>query len=486
MVTASTNLGANASKRYLEYNTNKAIRATESLASGSRASNPSYDPSASAVGYRLSAILQAYGQSARNVSQASAMIQMATGSLGATQDVLTRMKALTVAANSDTIGTQDRAMFDQEFQQLLAQVDVNASSARWGGIALFTGGGGTATAAATVASAGVTGVTADADGFTAAIVGQGMITGVATDATVVQNGSLFDVSVTIGSQTFKATVPAPTNSGTLTLVSTTDSGNAVTFNYGATAGTNTTTGTLLETELRAFLGVDTATKGVFTSAGTALSNLTMTAGSGTAAGSWALSYTVAGNDGVFKLTRGDQSYTATETAAASMTGTVSFDNGVVLALNSFVGNASVAQGIYNVTAGTSITQSFQYGDKSSDMLSVTFSGATTSALGLSGLNVITAGNASAANTQIDLAMQTIGSFIGQLGGKASQLGFIGDTLKISTQNQSAARSTFIDADIAEAMSESQKFRGLAQVAGSVFTQSLSDASNLAQMVGNVR
>ena len=492
MVTAATNLGANAAKRYLEINTSKAIRATEELASGSRASNPSYDPSASAVSYRLTAVLQAYGQSSRNVSQATAMIQMATGALGATQDVLTRMKALTVAANSDTIGAQDRAMFNEEFQQLLNQVDLNAQNARWGGISLFTGGGGTVSDVGITAE-GATGLTtvanAFANTFTAANY-QGLFSGIATDAQVRQNGSNYDVSVTVGTQTFKATVLAPVGGGNLTLVSTTDPANAISFVYDA-AVTAIVDAASFQTSLRGLLGVDTATKAAFSSLGTSatgMPNVTLSSGSGTAAGTWALTYqgSAAGGTGTFKISRGDQYYTATVTTTAAMTQTVSFDNGITLSLAAFDGTANAAQELYNISAGTAITQQFQYGEKSSDVLSITFSGATASVLGLSGLNVLTADNASTAADRIDLAMQQIGGFIGQLGGKASQLSFVNDTLQISTQNQAAARSTFIDANIAQAMQESQKFRGLADVAGTVFTQSLNDANKLAQLVGNVR
>ena len=57
MVYSVTNLGANASRRYIEINSGKEGNATEELAAGLGASNPSYDPSSSAVGYRLTCLL---------------------------------------------------------------------------------------------------------------------------------------------------------------------------------------------------------------------------------------------------------------------------------------------------------------------------------------------------------------------------------------------------------------------------------------------
>lgn len=491
MVTAATNLGANAAKRYLEINSSKATRATEELASGSRAANPSYDPSSSAVGFRLTSNLVSLGQSSRNVTQAISLIQMATGALGATQDVLTRLKEITVAANTDTVGANERAMMNQEFQRLINQVDLNATNARWGGVALFTGGGGTATASGVVAE-GATGLTAVANGFanTLNATSQGLITGVATDATVVQNGGLFDVTVVVGTQTFKATASA-TAGGTLSLQSTTDTANVIVFDYDAGAVTALATASGFQTSLRTLLGVDTATKATFSSLSTTangMPNVTLTAGSGTNPGTWALTYTgaTAGGTGVFKISRGDESYTAAVTTAAAMTQTVSFGNGVSLALAAFNGTANAAQETYNIVQGTSINMQFQYAEKASDILSITFNGANVSALGLSGIAVDTTGNAQTASYLIDSAIQTVGQFIANLGGKASQLNYMSDTLKISIQNQEAARSTFIDADIAQSMLTLQRFKGLGNIASTVFTQSLNMQADLAQMVGNVR
>jgi flagellin len=169
-----------------------------------------------------------------------------------------------------------------------------------------------------------------------------------------------------------------------------------------------------------------------------------------------------------------------------MTTTVSFSNGINLALTAFDGTANLAQETWAVAAGTSISQSFQYGEKASDMLNVVFKGANVSALGLSGVNILTMGNAQASSLVIDGAQDQVGSMIAELGGKAAQLSFMADTLKISIQNQTAARSTFIDANIAESMLTLQKFKGLAGVASSVFTQALNEQANLTSMVQQMR
>lgn len=496
MVSAATNLGANAAKRYLEVNTQKATRATEELASGSRASNPSYDPASSAVGYRLTANVQSLGQASNNVAQATAMIQMATGALGATQDVLTRLKELTVKANTNTVGDSERKMMNEEFQQLLNQVDVNAVNARWGGVSLFTGGAGAATHSGAVAEA-ATGLVAVANAFTNAMNAtnsQGNIDGFANDATVVANGALYDVSVDLGDgKIFKGTVAAPVAGALLTLTSVGDPSTSISFTYDAavTAITNAAT---FQTSLRALLGIGVgATRASFVSLSTNAAavtggSLTFNAGSGTDAGKWALtsSYNATAGEVTFRVSNGTEYYTSTVNASNNMTTTVSFTNGINLALNAFDGTANLAQETFTVAEGTAISQAFQYGEKATDMLDVTFKGATTSALAISGLNILTMGNAQAASLLIDGAQDQVGAMIAELGGKAAQLGFMADTLKISIQNQSAARSTFIDANIAESMLTLQRFKGLASVASSVFTQALNEQSNLTSMVQQLR
>lgn len=95
------------------------------------------------------------------------------------------MKVLTAQANSATIGDSERNMVQKEFSLLLQQVDLNAQNARWGDTSLFSGGAGAATALGVVAE-GQTGLTAVANGFAATLnaASQGMISGIATSATV--------------------------------------------------------------------------------------------------------------------------------------------------------------------------------------------------------------------------------------------------------------------------------------------------------------
>lgn len=491
MVSSVTNLGANAAKRYIEINAQGAQKATEELASGSIVSNPSYNPSASSVGYSLSATVVSLQQASRNVSQATSLLQMASGVMGATADVLTRMKELTVSSNSDTVGPAQRQQMNVEFQNLLNQINLNASGARWGGASLFTGGAGAATANGAVTQA-ANGLNAVANAFAGTLnaSSQGMITGVASAATVTANGALYKVNVTVGNQTFSANVIPPAAAGILTLVSTSNPANVIALDYDGTAVTAITNAATFQTSLHSLLGIDSAaaTTANFASGSATAAGVTFSAGAATDSGKWALTYTgaAAGGTGTFTVTNGANTYTATATTAASMTQTVTFGNGISLALSAFNGTSNLAQATYDVAAGTGVNLSFQYGEKSTDVLSVSFGGANVSALGLTGTTILTRTDATNASALIDSAQQLIGTQIANLGGNRSQLNFMASTLGISIQNQQAARSSFIDANIADSMSSLQQFRGLGQVSGTVFTQALNDASNLTNMVQSLR
>jgi flagellin len=492
MVSSVTNLGANAAKRYIEINSQGAQKATEELASGSIVSNPSYNPSASSVGYSLSATVVSLQQASRNVSQATSLLQMASGVMGATADVLTRMKELTVSANSDTVGSAQRQQMNVEFQNLLNQINLNASGARWGGASLFTGGAGAATAngAVTQAANGLNAVANAFAGTLNATDSQGMITGVASAATVTANGNLYKVNITVGNQTFSGNVVAPAAAGVLTLVSTSNPANVIALDYDASAVTAITNAATFQTSLQSLLGIGSAaaTTANFASVSATAAGVTFSAGAATDSGKWALTYTgaAAGGTGTFTITNGASTYTATATTAASMTQTVTFGNGVSLALSAFNGTSNLAQATYDVAAGTGVSLSFQYGEKSTDVLAVSFGGANASALGLTNTNILTRTDATNASALIDTAQQLIGTQIANLGGNRSQLNFMANTLGISIQNQQAARSSFIDANIADSMSNLQQFRGLGQVSGTVFTQALNDAANLTSMVQSLR
>ena len=491
-ISAATNMGAMSAKRFLESNSSSATRAVEELASGSRVSNPAYAPAEAAIGDILSAKLRSLGQASKTVSQANAIIQMATGTLGSSNKILERMKELASQANSDGVDDSQRKMLNLEYQELTKQIDTNSSTARLGKTALFTGGAGTVSQATAVVATEtmVTGASIPANTFAGFNAGssQGHITGNAQDFTVTQQGSSLNYSLKVGDQTFTGvTGTTISTSQVIQLRSTTDSNNIIAFAADGSDVSGLTTADAIQTAGRTMLGLSSGQAAVFTSttvANTTYANATISAGSSVTPGSYSLEYTKVGTVGSFTLSNGIERYTATASSAASasMTEAVTFDNGMSISLAAFDGSASLGQHTVNVAQGSQISLSFQIGDQNTDTMTMVFKGATSSALGIAGTGVGTQANASLADTKITLAQSSISSQIAELGGKKSQLDFQADNLKVAIQNNSAIKSTFVDADMTESLMNSTKFNALKDMSAAVFQQSLGEPAKIARLV----
>lgn len=488
-ISANTNISAMASRRYMERNSRLQGLATQELASGSVTFDPSRKPSEFAVGSRLEAKISNLAQATKNANQLVALIQMGTGTLETTGNVITRMQSLTAQANNDALDDSMRAMLDQEYQQLLTQITNLAQYTRWGNTQLFNG------SAASVANSGAVTQAFSVNAVTNAFTGtfntantQGAIDGIISSATVVANGALFDVSVTYeDGKVFSATVAAPTAGGVLILRNAKDPSSTLAFNYHATdvSGFDGTAATF-QTNVRGQLGIGSGARSVGTASSIAMyTGVTVAAGSSARAGTYAMTYTVANGIGTFKISDGQKVQTATVTAGASISQSVNVGD-YTLALSSFNGSATLAQSKFVVTGATTLSMGGQIEETASDTLSITFRAATAAALGLSGTNVLTKSAAGTADGLLKSAAGSVQNMIAELGGKRSQLDFQIENLKISQQNQAAAKSTYTDANIAEATDRLAKFKALNGMASSVFAQAIQEASKLEELVKHIR
>lgn len=137
--TITTNLAANTALRYLSVNSTSASSSLAKLSSGSRIVKASDDAASLAVGTKLKADVTALRQAAVNASHATSVLQVADGGMARIADILQRMKALAVQASSGSLSDSERAFLDQEYQQLLTQIDDIATQTRFNGQALLNG-----------------------------------------------------------------------------------------------------------------------------------------------------------------------------------------------------------------------------------------------------------------------------------------------------------------------------------------------------------
>lgn len=116
---------------------NKSI---QKIATGLRIPNAAADPAGLAVSKMLEAEDVSFQQALRNTNDGVSMVQTAEGTLDQGGQLLTRMKELSVQASNGTYSNEDRAIMDQEFQQLSQEFDRISGNANFNGVDLLNGG----------------------------------------------------------------------------------------------------------------------------------------------------------------------------------------------------------------------------------------------------------------------------------------------------------------------------------------------------------
>jgi len=196
-LTGTTNTSANTALRYLSQNNAAASSSLAKLSSGSRIVKASDDAASLAVGTKIKADVTALKQAQVNAGQASSVLQVADGALSQTSDILMRLKALSVQAQSGSVSDNERNFLDKEFSALVDQIDDIANQTKFNGQTLLNGDKGvTITADADIAGMHISG-TADT------------VTG-AGQAGIVYDGTDTFTYTDEAGDTFTATLAAPT------------------------------------------------------------------------------------------------------------------------------------------------------------------------------------------------------------------------------------------------------------------------------------
>ncbi len=112
----------------------------ERLSSGLRINHASDDPSGLAIAKGMEAQIGGIRTAVQNAEDGINLIRTADGSLSETQDILLRMRDLSVrAANEATLTSADLTRLDNEFQSLVAELDRKAEAVTFNTKNLFNG-----------------------------------------------------------------------------------------------------------------------------------------------------------------------------------------------------------------------------------------------------------------------------------------------------------------------------------------------------------
>lgn len=362
----------------------------------------------------------------------------------------------------------------------------------------------------------------DATSVTAAV-NTGFVHGQVSEISVTRSGSALQVSMRVGNQVFLGRIDTAnaTAGSTLTLVSTSNPANSVEFTVANPMTNLTTENTrrLVEENFRTLLSgasytttnpdgttVDNGFTGIGSAVGPTINGVQVpiTAGSGTKPGTYSFEFVSTGDEsvsdavgfvngaddrrgtGFFRLTNGaeewtvdvnDLQITGTEGSAGAY-GVVTFGNGLQVYVNmddttanAFDrGTSSAAPYRFDIGEGGGVNLNFQIAEQSTDQVTIGFTAATATALGLDGLSISDEDTATVTSTRLDSAINTVNTAIASIGAIMSRFEFIQSTISTTVENVSAARGTFKDVDMAAEMTEFTKSQTLMQASVAMLSQ----------------
>jgi flagellin len=133
------NLSAMFAQRQLKVNALHVTKNMEKLASGYRITRAGDDASGLAVSEKLRSQIRGLNQASKNAETGISFIQVTEGYLQETQDIIQRIRELSIQAANGIYSNEDRMMIQVEVSQLIDEVDRVASHAQFNTMNLLTG-----------------------------------------------------------------------------------------------------------------------------------------------------------------------------------------------------------------------------------------------------------------------------------------------------------------------------------------------------------
>ena len=133
------NQSAAFANRIANINNINAQNSMNALSSGKRINAAKDDASGLAVSTKMKSMIRGLNQASRNIADGSSMLNVASGYLQETTDILQRIRELAVQSSNGIYSDEQRSMVQIEVSQLVSEIDRIASSATFNGLQLFTG-----------------------------------------------------------------------------------------------------------------------------------------------------------------------------------------------------------------------------------------------------------------------------------------------------------------------------------------------------------
>ncbi len=135
----NSNIQAMIAGNVLKNNEMKLSTSTEKMSSGYKINNAKDNPSGMAISNRMRAQLQSLNKARQNASNAVNVVETADGTLAEVQDMLHRLKELSVKSANDINTTEDRVAIQDEVEQLMEEIESIYSDTEYNTQSLLNG-----------------------------------------------------------------------------------------------------------------------------------------------------------------------------------------------------------------------------------------------------------------------------------------------------------------------------------------------------------
>ena len=141
----NTNIASLNAQRSLARVTEQLQGSFRRLSTGLRIATAADDAAGLAISERFRAQIRSTRQAERNAQDGVSLTQTGEGALNEVSAILIRLRELAIQANNGTVSDADRDTLDQEFQNLISEIDRIAQSTTFNGVNLLDGTGSSIT-----------------------------------------------------------------------------------------------------------------------------------------------------------------------------------------------------------------------------------------------------------------------------------------------------------------------------------------------------
>ena len=139
MTSIHTNVGALVAQRGMDDSMQDLNTAMNRLSTGYRINSAADDAAGSAIASKFEAQTRSLGVAIRNANDAVSLTQTAEGALGEVENILQRMRELSVQAGNSTLNASDRATIQAEIDALAQEIDAISTKTNFNQVNLLDG-----------------------------------------------------------------------------------------------------------------------------------------------------------------------------------------------------------------------------------------------------------------------------------------------------------------------------------------------------------